>query len=92
MVDSGDLVPDDLVTKMLTLRLEAFGKKVRLLLYYFIYEKSWILDGFPRTIRQAELLCTKLTNPLDMVINLDIPEDIIMGRIIGNYLITYYLV
>ena len=64
-MDSGQLVPDDLVIKMVERRLKEPDAK-----------KGFILDGFPRTIAQAEAL-SKLTK-LDVVINLFLePEELI---------------
>jgi adenylate kinase len=45
------------------------------------------LDGFPRTIRQAEALDASLNQimqPLNLVINLQVPEDVILQRIMGK--------
>jgi adenylate kinase len=50
---------------------------------YFIGQ-SWILDGYPRTMNQAVLLDTFLADhnqSLDLVINLDVPHQVILSRI-----------
>src|SRR5207237_5849928 len=64
-MDSGKLVPDELVIAMTERRLKDKDAK-----------KGFILDGFPRTIAQAEAL-SKLTN-LDAAVNLFLePEELI---------------
>ncbi len=64
-MDAGQLVPDDLVIAMTERRLKESDAK-----------KGFILDGFPRTIAQAEALA-KLT-PLDSAINFFLePEELI---------------
>jgi len=64
-MDAGKLVPDDLVIAMTERRLKEADAR-----------KGFILDGFPRTIAQAEALA-KLV-PLDAVINLFLePEELI---------------
>ena len=47
-------------------------------------EKGFLLDGFPRTIPQAEALkelLAKLDITLDMAVNIDVPKDIILDRL-----------
>ncbi|MCB1113000.1 MAG: adenylate kinase [Chlamydiia bacterium] len=73
-MDSGKLVPDDIVIDMLMDRVsrqDAIG--------------GYILDGFPRTLAQAEALDTKLSPDVNViVINLDVNDDIIVDRITGR--------
>ena len=50
--------------------------------------QNWILDGFPRTIGQGELLDTHLnqtSSPLSLVVHLDVPDEIILKRISGAF-------
>ncbi|XP_003748364.1 GTP:AMP phosphotransferase AK3, mitochondrial [Galendromus occidentalis] len=71
-IEKGLLVPDDLVTKMI---LEELSTSLR--------NQSYLLDGFPRTIPQAESL--HKFEKLDVCINLDVPEKEIMDRIQGRW-------
>ena len=51
-------------------------------------EKNWILDGFPRTLGQAELLTATLVaaeHPLSLVVNLVVPEEVILQRILDRW-------
>jgi adenylate kinase len=69
----GDLVPDDLIMKIMEVRLQQPDCL-----------KGFILDGFPRTIPQAEALKTllkALNIKLDFVVNLEVPTDIILDRL-----------
>jgi adenylate kinase len=67
-IDTGQLVPDDLVIKMLMKRLKERD-----------CEKGFILDGFPRTIEQAEALNKKIK--IDVVINLILKDEILIKKI-----------
>jgi len=72
-MERGELVPDDLIMEIMEARLKEPD-----------CEKGFILDGFPRTIPQAEALkklLTKLNLKLDKVINLDVPKDVILDRL-----------
>lgn len=70
-IEKGLLVPDELVTKMILAELSTS-----------LQNQSYLLDGFPRTIPQAESL--HKIEKLDVCINLDVPEQEIMDRIQGN--------
>lgn len=72
-MDRGDLVPDSLIMKLMEVRLQDPD-----------CARGFILDGFPRTIPQAEALKTLLANlkiRLDFVANLDVPRDVILDRL-----------
>ncbi|KAG6376353.1 adenylate kinase [Boletus reticuloceps] len=72
IVAQGGLVPDDLMLKVVTSKLDA------------LHDRHWILDGFPRTLGQGKLLDTHLESqnkPLTLIVNLDIPDEVILGRI-----------
>ncbi len=70
-MDKGQLVPDDLVIGMLKERLEQDD-----------CEKGFILDGFPRTINQAEEL-GKITE-VDAAVNLVIPDWVLIEKILAR--------
>ncbi len=75
-MDAGELVPDDLVIEMLAERIEREDAST-----------GFLLDGFPRTVIQAQALDRMLTErgrPLDLVIVLDVPEDEVVRRISGR--------
>ena len=75
-MDQGEFVPDEVVVGMVR---ERFGQPD--------VEKGFLLDGFPRTVPQAEALETLLTEleqPLDAVILLEVPDDLIVERITGR--------
>lgn len=72
-MNAGKLVPDEVIMKIMEERLQDQD-----------CQKGFILDGFPRTIPQAEALDTllqKLNIQLDAVVNLEVPEDIIVKRL-----------
>ncbi|HID70815.1 MAG TPA: adenylate kinase [Desulfobacterales bacterium] len=69
----GDLVPDSLIMGIMEKRLQEPD-----------CEKGFLLDGFPRTIPQAEeltALLEKLGIKLDMAVDIDVPKDIILDRL-----------
>lgn len=70
----GLLVPDDLAVRIVASWMNVHGA-------------SFLLDGFPRTIRQAQYLddsLTVLSAPLDLVVLLDLSEDEIRRRILAR--------
>lgn len=70
---AGDLVSDDLIMGIMGERLKEDDCK-----------SGYLLDGFPRTIPQAEALKVLLSNmgeELDMVVNIDVPRDVILDRL-----------
>jgi adenylate kinase len=72
-MDRGDLVPDSLIMQIMEVRLQEPDCR-----------KGFILDGFPRTIPQAEelkKLLVKLKVKMDFVANLDVPRDVILDRL-----------
>ncbi|OQR71037.1 GTP:AMP phosphotransferase [Tropilaelaps mercedesae] len=71
-VEKGQLVPDALVTKLILQELSTTFNN-----------QSYLLDGFPRTIPQAEALHKK--ENLNACINLAVPEKEIMDRIQGRW-------
>ncbi len=72
-MNRGDLVPDSLIMGIMEKRLQEDDCK-----------KGFLLDGFPRTILQAEelkVLLAKLDITLDMAVNIDVPRDVILDRL-----------
>jgi adenylate kinase len=72
-MDRGDLVPDSLIMDMMEERLQAPDCK-----------KGFILDGFPRTIPQAESLgglLKKLNLAIDLVVNMEIGKQVVLDRL-----------
>jgi len=67
-MDKGELVPDEVVIEMIKERITEPDCK-----------NGFILDGFPRTIKQAEML--KEILPIDVVINIDVPDEIVIQRL-----------
>jgi adenylate kinase len=75
-IDSGNLVPDDLMISIIRDRLAQPD-----------CHKGFILDGFPRTLLQAKSLddlLAKLRLPLDCVFNLAVDDETIIERIAGR--------
>lgn len=66
--DKGSLVPDGIIVRLLEKRLRRPD-----------CEDGFILDGFPRTIEQAEAL--DRISEIDAVINLNVPDEIIIKRL-----------
>lgn len=76
--DRGDLVPDELVVGMILESMQDLGDA-----------RGIILDGFPRTISQAEALDKALTQQrqrIDCVVYLEVPRDILLDRLSGRYI------
>ncbi len=74
--DRGALVPDDVIVGMIADRLAQPDAK-----------RGFILDGFPRTIGQAEALgrlLDSLGQPLDRVLFFDVPEAELLRRLTGR--------
>ncbi len=75
-MNNGQLVPDDLVVKLVEERIDEPDCR-----------HGYILDGFPRTVAQAQALAKILEKnhyTLDAVINLDVPNDELVGRLTGR--------
>ena len=75
-MDKGLLVPDELVCDLVVDRIQQAD-----------CEKGYILDGFPRTIPQAEALEAALNaieQKLDYAIDIDVPDENIINRMSGR--------
>jgi adenylate kinase len=70
-MDKGQLVPDDVVVRIVESRLKEPD-----------CQKGFMLDGFPRTLAQAEAL-DKLAN-IDVVLNIQSTPEIVMKRLAGR--------
>lgn len=70
-MDEGKLVPDDVIIKIMAERLKEPD-----------CTKGYILDGFPRTLNQAEQL--ENITQVDVVINLTAPTDELLKRLTGR--------
>lgn len=76
-IDRGELVPDDIVIGVVREYLEYNDGS--------LVEAGFVLDGFPRTEVQAVELDTALDgNRLDVVVNLDVPTEVVLRRIAGR--------
>ncbi len=76
LMDSGKLVSDGIVSKLLENRL--IKKDTR---------RGFIIDGYPRSIPQAQTLDTllgMLGKPLQIAINIDVDDDVLVKRIAGR--------
>lgn len=76
-MDKGELVPDSVVIGIIEERLKQPD-----------CEKGYILDGFPRTVPQAEALdgiLDKMGSEIDHVVSIDVPDDELMGRLTGRW-------
>lgn len=76
-MDAGELVPDDVVIELIRDRLTGGASA------------AYLLDGFPRTIRQAEVLDEMLGDlgaPIDHVLLLSVPREELLRRLGGRWL------
>ncbi|WP_226677484.1 adenylate kinase [Rossellomorea aquimaris] len=88
-MDNGDLVPDEVTIGIVRERLSKAD-----------CEKGFLLDGFPRTVAQAEALeniLAELGKKMNYVININVDKDILMERLTGRRICkecgaTYHLV
>ncbi|TBW91278.1 adenylate kinase [Staphylococcus hominis] len=88
-MDRGELVPDEVTVGIVKERISEDDAK-----------KGFLLDGFPRTIEQAEALnniMSELDRNIDVVINIEVPEEELMNRLTGRRICekcgtTYHLV
>ncbi len=88
-MDKGELVPDEVTIGIVRERLSKDD-----------CEKGFLLDGFPRTVPQAEALediLSSLSKKIDYVINISVDQDILMERLTGRRICkscgaTYHLV
>ncbi len=75
-MEAGELVPDELTCDLVADRVQKDDCK-----------DGFILDGFPRTVPQAEALdeiLTKMSAKIDFAINVDVPDEHIVDRMKGR--------
>ncbi len=76
-LDAGDLVPSDLTNRMVEARVEEPDAV-----------NGFVLDGFPRTVDQAEalekILADDLSTTLDAVVSLVVDEDVVVNRMLAR--------
>ncbi|MCE5811937.1 adenylate kinase [Staphylococcus pseudintermedius] len=88
-MDRGELVPDEVTVGIVKERISEDDAK-----------EGFLLDGFPRTIEQAEALNSileELGRTIDAVVNIEVPEEELMNRLTGRRICetcgtTYHLV
>jgi adenylate kinase len=77
-MDKGELVPDEVTNGIVKERLAESDT-----------DKGFLLDGFPRTLDQAEALDQMLKDlgkEIDAVIEIHVPEEILVDRLAGRYI------
>ncbi|EJS91538.1 adenylate kinase, partial [Pasteurella multocida subsp. multocida str. Anand1_cattle] len=72
LMDAGQLVPDDLIISLVKERVAQAD-----------CAKGFLLDGFPRTIPQADALKT-VGIQIDYVLEFDVPDEVIVERMSGR--------
>ena len=88
-IDKGQLVPDSVTIGLVEERLNQEDAK-----------EGFLLDGFPRTVEQAEALdqiLAKTNRKIDKVLNIDVDPDILLPRLTGRRICkqcgtTYHLI
>jgi adenylate kinase len=79
IMDRGELVSDEIIGGVVDERLSRDGTR----------ERGYILDGFPRTVGQAELLGEITAQaPLSLVIDLVVPTEVVLERLAGRRVCT----
>jgi adenylate kinase len=76
-IDHGELVPNGVTIEMMAKQLRDPQ----------VMEKGFVLDGFPRTVKQAEALdeiLFEMNIDLDKVVSLEVPEDVVVERLAGR--------
>lgn len=71
-IEQGQLVPDDVITRLVVLELNNFG------------DHNWLLDGFPRTVPQAHAL--DKAHQINTVIDLNVPFQTIKDRLTARWI------
>jgi adenylate kinase len=74
-MDSGGLVPDELIVKMMAEAINNTG------------DSGFVLDGFPRTVNQASELdksLEKIDSEIQLAVNLEISDEVVLERMTGR--------
>jgi len=71
-MDAGQLLPDDVMVGVVRERLSEPD----------VSERGFLLDGFPRTVPQAEVLCAEVQ--VDLGVNLDVSEEVVRARMLDR--------
>ncbi|XP_020287326.1 GTP:AMP phosphotransferase AK3, mitochondrial isoform X2 [Pseudomyrmex gracilis] len=71
-IDSGSFVPDDTMISLISKEIES------------VRDQNWLLDGFPRTLAQAEQL--QKLHPINLVLNLVVPTSVILDRVTKRWI------
>lgn len=82
IIKSGGLLPDNKIISLIETELKSRE--------WLNSNSSWLLDGFPRTFGQAEKLDLTLEKndaDLNLVVELDVPEQVILDRIENRYVV-----
>ena len=77
-VDRGELVPDELTVAMMLEYIAALHST-----------EGFLLDGFPRTVAQAEALdngLARIGQQIDMAVHLEVPREVLLKRLSGRYI------
>lgn len=76
-IDHGELVPNGVTIEMMAKRLHSDD----------IRRHGFVLDGFPRTVRQAEALdeiLGEMEQHLDKVVSIEVPDEVVVSRLAGR--------
>jgi len=80
VIRNGGLMPDEIMMKIISTKVQDLGSS-----------SSWLLDGFPRTRGQAIMFDDALKSRdqrLNMVLHIDVPDDVVMSRILDRWIHT----
>jgi adenylate kinase len=76
-IDRGELVPSGITIEMMAKRIRSDEAR----------KKGFLLDGFPRTVRQAEALDAMLQDiglPIELVVSIEVDDDVVVQRLSGR--------
>lgn len=84
-ISEGKLVPDSFMVDLIHSNLSQRN--------WLEPQISWLLDGFPRTLNQAQELDKKLATykaQINLVVELDVPEQVILNRIENRWVVSFF--